>query len=167
MLTNAASLFIEPNIERLPWSGCWIWMNGDAKNRRHQLIYEGESILAYRLSYMAFVGELPDEVLACHRCDVPECVNPCHLFPGTHTENMRDMVKKGRHKGFGNSTDQPSLEQRLRGEANTQAKLTEDQVKEIRSLRGVESPKKLRERFGISKGHLYRIFNGQKWKHLT
>lgn len=61
------------------------WVNSKKKNMR-----------AHRFSYAHFVGPIPEGLAVCHRCDVPLCVNPEHLFAGTLSENMKDSVSKGR-----------------------------------------------------------------------
>lgn len=70
--------------------GCWLWPvsagYGQFKGKR-----------AHRLSYEAFKGPIPDGLFVCHKCDVPACCNPDHLFVGTASDNSLDMVKKGRH----------------------------------------------------------------------
>lgn len=84
----------EKRIERIPESGCWIWLGG--------LQPSGYGIFrrtrAHRLAWELYKGEIPDGKSVCHRCDIPSCVNPEHLFIGTQQENMVDAFKKGRLK---------------------------------------------------------------------
>lgn len=90
-----------------PNSGCWLWLGsvdrkgyGRADRRLHGIG------LAHRLAF-TLNGSDPGELLVCHRCDQPGCVNPEHLFAGTPKDNTQDMVRKGRARGR-NSKPLPS-----------------------------------------------------------
>lgn len=97
---NSASLVIgsfhgkyipEPN------SGCWLWTAGVGIGGYGRLwCGAGLTRYAHRFSYELAFGPVPSGMFVCHRCDTPACVNPDHLFLGTHRDNMRDMQQKGR-----------------------------------------------------------------------
>jgi hypothetical protein len=125
-------------------NGCWNWNRG--KTRGYGVIYyNGRMERANRLSYIIHVGEIPKGLSVCHRCDNPSCVNPDHLFLGTHKENMHDMVNKKRHL----SVTKPDCY--AKGEKTGSVKLTDNKVKEIRLHRseGI-SAVILAERFGVA-----------------
>jgi hypothetical protein len=63
--------------------------------------YKGKVMKAHRLAFLLANGPLSDDILVLHRCDNPACINPQHLFLGTHHDNTVDMVKKGRHSRCG------------------------------------------------------------------
>ncbi len=96
---------------KLSSNGCLEWLNrvdhhGYGKTRRR-----GVDWGAHRLLWVSLFGPayLPAHILVCHKCDNRKCLNPDHLFLGSHKENMRDMVLKGRHRWFGRSPDPSSI----------------------------------------------------------
>jgi len=64
------------------------------------MTYKGRQVGAHRVSFEVFEGIDPGDLDVCHRCDVPPCINPHHLFLGTAQDNMRDCFQKGRSGGF-------------------------------------------------------------------
>ncbi len=74
---------------------CWLYSKLIMKGYGHLNVY-GIKIGAHRISYEIHVGEIPEGMYVCHKCDVRNCVNPNHLFLGTHLDNMRDMAVKNK-----------------------------------------------------------------------
>ena len=133
---------------RLPKRGYGYFRVGPRKMRVH--------ILARYLS----TGEWPGTLETLHNCpggDLPCCCNPRHLWVGSHADNMRDMVAKGRNK--------PN---QVRGERQGQAKLTADDVLEIRRLyaTGDTTVRKLAARFGVCSSAIHHILKRVNWHHL-
>lgn len=110
---------------------------------------------AHRVAWELFRGAIPEGLCVCHHCDNPSCVNPDHLFLGTLADNCKDRSQKGRNAV-------------ALGERNGNAKLSRDQVQEIRrrySDRGV-TQKQLGREFGVSRVQIGKIVNGKLWKHI-
>lgn len=90
-----AELFME-QVQPEPNTGCWL--HDGPNSRGYSYVTVGEQRLrAHRLAWVLFRGPIPDRLLVCHRCDTPCCVNPDHLFLGTHADNNHDRDAKGRH----------------------------------------------------------------------
>jgi hypothetical protein len=82
-------------------NGCWLWRGHASKGYG---LFAEDGLKArkrvHRFSWELHFGEIPTGMLVCHKCDVPRCVRPDHLFLGTHKDNHDDMVRKGRrHRG--------------------------------------------------------------------
>jgi hypothetical protein len=76
-----------------PYSGCWLWIGSTAKGYG-KLTIKHKDVLAHRCAWQLLNGEIPLGAHVLHSCDTPLCVNPDHLFIGSHTDNMRDMYAK-------------------------------------------------------------------------
>lgn len=83
--------------------GCWIWTGAVSGSKPRpsghhgQTTIDGEGIGTHRAMWIALHGEIPDELHVLHRCDKPPCIKPTCLWLGTHLDNMRDSIAKGRH----------------------------------------------------------------------
>lgn len=76
--------------------GCWICLSHSAGKSRNRLWIKGKLTLVYRYVYELFKKKIPKKLLCCHICDNGYCINPNHIFLGTHKDNMMDMSQKGR-----------------------------------------------------------------------
>ena len=90
-----------PKVEKS--AGCWIWTGGTQRGGYGHFNKRPDdpvtSRRAHKVAYELMVGAVPDGLVLRHTCDNPLCVNPAHLVPGTHADNMADMIKRGRqHK---------------------------------------------------------------------
>ena len=135
-------------------SGCWEWTASKAGKGYGQikLPRQRRQIYAHQLSYLIHKGEIPKGRYICHTCDNPGCVNPDHLFLGTAKDNLQDMKAKNRH---------------LCGSKNAIAKLTEDNVRQIKVMLSVKVPQsRIAAVYGVSQIEISRINTGQRWSHV-
>jgi len=131
-----------------PNSGCWIWM-GAFNGRYGVASWRSRRWYAHRLSLVAHGGRTTEEDVVCHRCDVPLCINPAHLFAAPQSTNLADMRAKGRAPD---------------GDRHGMAKLLPAQVIAIRADRRL-----LREiagQYAISEATVSYIRNGKRWQCL-
>lgn len=137
-------------------SGCWLWIgryDKDGYGMFHDSKHNNyKNIKAHRYFYEKFVNPIPDGKSVLHRCDIPCCVNPAHLFLGAQKDNMLDKKRKGRAP---------------RGEKIMNSKLTENIMDEIfHDLQEGISQYKIAEKYGISQGHVSAINTGKRWSYL-
>lgn len=149
---------------------CWLWTGAKvvSKTTRAEYLYgilvdeSRQRWLAHRYSYKITHGRLRRKSLVLHSCDVGLCVKPSHLRDGTQKDNIREAAEKGHlsHRHY----------RGVRGAENTNSKLTEHQVLEIRRLReddaALWTQKKLGLRFGVDRRTVQKIVARTRWTHL-
>ncbi len=122
---------------------CWIWQGALSTKGYGRIGINNKVYTVHRVAYEIFKGKIPAGLEACHKCDVPRCCNPDHVFLGTHLDNMRDCKAKGRNKVPPNK------------------KLTTEQVEEIRALaKSGMIQRKIAERFNITQSNVCKIMTG-------
>ena len=146
--------------DRIDMSGrCWNWLGAKHERGygRFGISIDGKfhHFSAHRAAYELAYGEAPGKRHVMHTCDNPSCCNPSHLVLGEHRDNMADMKEKGRAKGH-------------KGEKNFKAKLTEDQVREIRSYGNFYGLNAwLARKYNVTKTNIGDIRKRKTWKHVT
>ena len=146
-------------------TGCWEWGMGKDTCGYGQVRFNGKKVHASRISFVYLskphdLMALPAGMCVCHTCDNPGCVNPSHLWLGTASDNMRDMVLKGRSlKGASVNV----------GEHNGMSKLTESKALAIACLldSGLFSRREIGEMFGVCTATVGYINSGHIWGHAT
>lgn len=122
--------------------GCWLW--NTSRKEYSSFSFRGISRKSNRASWLIYRGEIPKGLYVLHTCDIRKCVNPDHLFLGTHADNMKDMALKKR--------------------ARPRSKLTEDQVVNIRQLlkMGVSTVRLARD-YHVTSTCIWYIKHNKSW----
>lgn len=118
-----------------------------------RIVIDKKYFYIHRLFYEKYNSKIPKELLVCHKCDNPKCINPNHLFLGTDADNMADKIKKGRQS-------------RLLGENNGRVKITKEQAIEIKYNIYNLSKKELQEKYNLSLSQINKIRRGTRWENL-
>lgn len=126
--------------------GCWLWLGARQRKYGKVRVYKGRrryaEMRAHRVAWELTHGPIPGDLVVCHKCDVPLCVRPDHLFLGTRADNLADMDAKGRR--------------------GTRPKLTAEQVSELREMSLVRGDlKRLAKKWGVSHSALSLIRSGK------
>lgn len=134
-----------------PNSGCRLWVGGMMHDFGYgQLKVGGKTANAHVLQWECCFGPIPRGLYVCHRCDVPPCVEPSHLFLGTLADNLADMRAKKRHAW---------------GDRHPQAKLTAAVIPLIRA-----DPRRHQEiasEYGVTKGLISQVKRGLIWREAA
>lgn len=137
-------------VDRRALHECWPWLRSRNAARYGNFRLK-RSERAHRVAWILTHGPIPNGLHVLHRCDNPPCCNPGHLFLGTDADNVADKVSKGR-------------QQRLKGSAGSNARLTAQEVAEIRMTSGKDRrDKEIAAKFGISRHYVSMIRNGRNW----
>lgn len=131
--------------------GCWEWQAYRFKSGYGSFYLDGRAVRAHRIAYQLWYGVDPGDQYVLHSCDNRACCNPAHLSLGTHQENMRQMVERGR------GADQ-------KGETHGRSKLTEEDVLYIRN--SSLSHRVLGAKYNVSHRAVWKIKHRETWTHI-
>ena len=136
---------------------CWEWQGCKDNKGYGQTCRHGKPISAHRAAWVLTYGAIPARLCVLHHCDHPACVRPDHLFLGTKGDNNRDAAAKGRSRG--GCVGSP-------GEKNPRARLTWEQVREIRArfAAGGITRSALAAEYPASYATISQIIQGRIWK---
>jgi hypothetical protein len=140
-----------------PVSKCWNWTASKQSDGYGRFRDGGKMRKAHRVSFELHCGPIPQGeghhgTCVLHKCDNRVCVNPEHLFLGTHDDNMADKVAKGRQV-------------RHRGTGHGRAKLSETDVLAIREAEGM-TKRKIAAQFGVSETVIGHVLSRKLWAHI-
>lgn len=133
-------------------NGCWIWQGPTYPGGYGRASVGGKDVRAHRYFYELEYGPIPEDLVACHKCDNPPCVNPAHIFLGTREENNMDRNNKNRQ---------------ARGSAINTAKLCEIDIPMIRRAYKLGiTTKSLAKRYNVYESTIIRAVKYRTWKHI-
>lgn len=131
--------------------GCWLWTGNAVGKAQHGQFALAHNVnrYAHRLSWLLHYGSIPRNLKVCHRCDVPRCVNPRHLFVGTQADNLADCRAKGR---------MPSVRQGAKLSIVARAAICQQLSDGARQV-------DLAATYGVSRSRIYVLAKGARVSH--
>lgn len=145
---------------------CWLWQAAKYQNGYGAFRvpkgfpYSTKMILAHRFAYLLTHGtdSIPESYKVCHSCDMPSCVNPNHLFVGTQSDNLNDMISKNRHS---------KVRRYQRGETNFSSKVKLEQVLAMRDMysNGI-SIADIAKQLNVDRRNVWAIVHRKSWTHV-
>lgn len=132
-----------------PNSGCWLWIGSTKTEGYGNFSFRGVTWTAHRASWQMARGDIPHGMCVLHKCDTPACVNPDHLFLGTHRDNTNDKITKKRHRY---------------GESQSLAKLTDAAVRSIR--KDTRSSREIADELGVTQPVVIGVRQRKSWQHV-
>lgn len=159
---------ISARSEPEPNTGCWLWLGASVPPYGYGVVrFRGCIDYAHRAAWQITHGDIPRGISVLHRCDNPPCINPGHLFLGTHVDNMRDMVMKGRSNAEDRNGMRRHPERAPMGERNGSARLSEADVKAIRGrCRAGDNRGTIARDYGVTVHYINDIAAGRRWAHV-
>jgi hypothetical protein len=148
-MENSVTARFERKFIPEPNTGCYLWTAAVNPRGYGHFCVNGVVRDAHRVAYELYVGQIPPRMCVLHRCDVPGCVRPDHLFLGTQPDNLKDMTAKGRRSA-------------ARGEKHSSAKLTVEQVNAIRADQ--RTHREIAKDYAIGKSTVGNIKQGVTWR---
>jgi hypothetical protein len=150
-------------------TACIEWQGHKTPGGYGLVRFRGRNTTAHRRILIQTYGEIPTGLLVLHHCDNPPCIEPTHLFLGTPRDNMLDMIRKGRDdlKHPHPKERNPGVLNPRIGVLNGRSRLTETEVREIRTLatNGASYPT-LAANYGMSHSAISDIVNRKRWRHV-
>lgn len=148
---------------------CWLWSGAVTRGGYGKLrVGRQREEYAHRFSILLHGGQLPAGSVVCHRCDTRACVNPDHLFVGTHADNVRDMCAKRRQASGERHGLRVHPDRAARGANAGPSKLTDNAVIQIRARYqdGSVTQDELAREFNVSRRAVGSILSRRTWRHL-
>lgn len=144
---------IRSKVDVDPATGCWVCRDVTTHGYG-QIKINLKSWRAHRAAWVAFRGPIPKGIYVLHKCDNPPCCNPRHLFLGTNTDNVRDMIRKGRCRP-------------PRGSKHGNARLVETDIPRILKLVKRLPRKEVALRYEVTTQAVTDIVLGRRWSHVS